>query len=181
LARPDFHDWLAKIPNIIEQWDPDVFVISLGTNDFQSLNTPDGWIRPDDTERWIAAYTERVDRALNLASGDDRKRMVIWVGPSTFDQPRARRMGQRIHQIVSERIRAFNGPAFHVDVYSQITNDRGRPQQRFTAPGTDRRFRVYGGDRIHLTRDAVRLLMSKPIIDLLNRCREDGSSPISQP
>ncbi len=104
---------------------------------------------------------------------------MIWVGPSVFNQPRARKLARIINEIVSTEIARFEGPAFHVDVYSQLTDSRGRPQPRFTVPGSSRRVATFGHDRIHLTRDAVLHLMANPVLGILRTCKEGGSVEVS--
>jgi hypothetical protein len=170
LARPDFHDWISKVPDIAKQWKPDIFVVSLGTNDFQPLRKGKRWIKLG-TREWTAEYTARVDKMIQLASGKGNKRVVVWVGPGIFDQPKARRMAMRINAIVKARIEAFNGPAFHVDLVTPLVGKGKRPAKTIRV-SSRRRVAVFGKDGIHMSREAINHLMAKPVIRLLTACKE---------
>ncbi len=169
LARPDFHDWLDRVPEIAKQWKPDVFVVSLGTNDFQRLRKGRKWIKVD-TPAWKAEYEARVDKMLKLAAGPKKKRVVVWVGPGIFDQPKARRMAQLINSIVKDRIAKFEGTAFHIDVVNALLQGKKRPRKKLKT--TRRKFvTVYGKDKIHMTREAIQHLMSNPVVRVLKDCK----------
>ena len=73
LARPDFHDWPAEVPNLMRRHRPDYVVVSLGTNDHQALKTRKGWIKTSN-ERWASSYKQRVLIMLRRLSGRDRRR-----------------------------------------------------------------------------------------------------------
>ena len=178
LARPDFHDWLGKLPDIAKQWDPDVFIVSLGTNDFQRIRKGKRWIKIG-TPAWKAEYTARVDKLLETAAGPRKKRVIIWVGPGVFNQPRARKMSLLVNTIVKERLAAFKGHAFHVDIRAQVVGKRGRPVKTLRVPGKRAKINVYEPDRIHMTRDAMYHLLAKPILRALKACKQ-GRAVASQ-
>ena len=100
LARPDFHDWPAQLPKIDKEWSPDVYIVSLGTNDYQALWHKKKWIKHQEKERWIDAYTKRVDQMLALAAGKRKQRLVVWIGPVPFNTPKGRNMSLRINRII---------------------------------------------------------------------------------
>jgi len=167
LARPDFHDWLARVPEIIKQWKPDAFIISLGTNDFQPIKTKKGWIKLNHMAAWKAEYARRVDQMLSLTGAHGRP--VVWVGPGVFDQPRARKMARIVNDIVDARIKAFKGTAFHVDIYSKLVPKGTHPLK--TIKSGKRRRAVFSKDGIHMSRAGIYETMVKPTLRLLKRCR----------
>lgn len=170
LARPDFHDWPAEVPGIVRKYHPHVFVVSLGTNDFQPLRLRSrSWIRVG-TQRWRDVYAQRVDDMLALMSGPDRKTAVVWIGPTAFPRENSLRIGPVISAILHERIDAFAGPATYIDVFAATTDDQNRPLSRTRVPGTGRTIDVRGGDNIHLTIEAVRALMARPAADWVRDC-----------
>jgi hypothetical protein len=169
LARPDFHDWPSKIPNIVRRHRPDLFVVSLGTNDFQPLRQGRGWIRFENP-RWQQTYRDRVDRMLDMMSGPERRRAVIWVGPTSFPGDNVRRYGPVITRILRERIEAFGGPAFYVDAFAATSNEQGLPRNTLTIPGRRQPLPLRGNDNIHLTMAAVRAVMVEPVVQRLTSC-----------
>ena len=169
LARPDFHDWPSKVPEVVDQWSPDAFVISLGTNDYQAIYTKKGWIKPSQKAKWDAVYAKRVDRMLSLASGKNKKRTVIWVGPTPFNTKKGRSMSVRIAKIIKSRIAAFDGPAYFVDMTQKLMKD-GRPIKTFKPAGSKKTRSVYSKDGVHLTLRAVDHLMARPVVQLLQKC-----------
>lgn len=174
LARPDFHDWPAQIPKIIRRHKPDLFVVSLGTNDYQAVRLHNrAWLRPG-TSRWKKVYASRVRKMLDLMSGPQRLRPVIWVGPTSFPGEGSRTLGPLITQILRREIQAFGGPAVLVDAYAATSDGKNRPKDTFRIPGKRGRHDMRGHDGIHLTIEAVRALMARPAYDHILRCRKGG-------
>jgi uncharacterized protein len=171
LARPDFHDWLSKIPDIAAEWKPAAFVISLGTNDYQALRFKSGkWIGHENAKKWKKIYAIRVDQMLRRASGRNRKRVVVWIGPTPFAGKRARKLSRVINDIIMSRIQAFDGPAFFVDVYGKIVAKNGEIRSTIPMGGKDRK--VYSRDRVHTTRDLIRFIQVPPVIAALKNCKD---------
>ena len=171
LARPDFHDWPAQIPAIEKEWSPDIFIISLGTNDYQALSHGKRWVKHGEKDKWIKLYTERVDRMLALAAGKDKKRMVVWVGPVPFNTPKGRNMSLRINRILKERIKAFDGNAHFVDMRSVLMS-KNRPKTTFK-DGRGKTRKTFRKDNVHLTIAAVQHLMTKRIVKTILSCRQN--------
>lgn len=167
LARPDFHDWISEVPSVNEEYDPDVYIVSLGTNDFQSLWVPDGWVKAH-TPEWEKAYGDRVEKLLEQLSGGDRKRLIVWVGPSAFNKRNARQIGPKVNRVIKERIKAFDGNAFYVDAFTTTSPKRGTYIKTVRYKGKD--VPAYGPDGIHLSAAAVHLLMARPLFKFVAPC-----------
>jgi len=170
LARPDFHDWPARMPEIVKEWSPDVFVVSLGTNDYQALFHNKKWIKHSDKERWINTYSKRVDRLLALAAGKKKQRMVVWVGPVPFNTPKGRNLSLRINRILKDRIKAFDGHAVFIDMRQKLMA-KGRPISTFRDQRGKAR-KTYRDDNVHLTIAAVKHLMTRRIVESITACRK---------
>ena len=170
LARPDFHNWISATRDIVKERNPGVFVISLGTNDFQGIKHKGKWINPSDPSKWKAEYGRRVQNLLEAASGKDRSRVVIWVTPTVFKSRKAKKIGRWIHDIIVEKTRAFDGPAFVVDAYRATTDSAGHPLSHFRLKGETKSRPIYVDDGIHLTEDAVRYLMAEPVLEVIEYC-----------
>ncbi len=170
LVRPDFFDWPSKIPGILKRHKPEVWVVSLGTNDNQPVKLRrGGWIRTDDP-RWDQVFGERVDELLELAVGPERSRAVVWVGPYAFPGEGSRVLGRRINDVLKARLEAFPGPVFYVDAYQATLDARGVPIVEFVHPGTGKRLPARGNDGIHLKAAVVKALLTDPAAALVAEC-----------
>ncbi len=170
LARPDFHDWIAEIPSINDDYDPDVYVVSIGTNDAQPLYSRRyKWVQMKDP-RWEELYADRIDRILDLMAGDDRRRRIIWIGPNAFPKANSRRIGPTIDRLLSERIAAFDGDAHYIALYDATSPSPGKYIETVTLKGSKTPKRAWTEDKIHLSRYAVRALMIDPALELLAEC-----------
>lgn len=170
LARPDYFHWPSKVPEVIREWNPDAFVVNLGTNDFQAIYVAKGkWIRPEEEDAWRAEYARRVDEILELTAGKDKSRLVVWVGPSPFPDAKAKRLSVIINDVIKARIKAFGGPVFYVDATEPLITPSGDVRREFKA--ADGKLKpVFRKDHIHTTVEAVRDLMAEPTGDILLDC-----------
>lgn len=76
LSRPDFYNWFENLPVMLEKYQPDLLIMSLGANDTQDIviNKKRYFI---DTREWAELYLERSKKFLALA--DDGKREILWI------------------------------------------------------------------------------------------------------
>lgn len=172
LARPDFHDWPKETPRLMKKHDPEVVVISLGTNDYQALWDDGRWIRQDDT-KWETKYAERVDAMLEAMSADDEDRLIIWSGPYAFNGKNAVKRAPVVNRIMKERVEAFaakGGNAVFLDAYAMTSDDDGTPLKEKVLPNGDKAEKIRTKDGIHLTADAVRQLLAQPIVAMALPC-----------
>ncbi|MGB0588270.1 MAG: hypothetical protein ACPGU1_01200 [Myxococcota bacterium] len=140
---------------------PDYVVVSLGTNDHQALKTRKGWIKTSN-ERWASSYKQRVLIMLRRLSGRDRRRAIVWLGPTNFDSNNARKLGPKINRLIREAIEEFDGPAVFVDARRATSNKNGEPGVTYRHPKKGNRP-MRTDDGIHLTTEAVRTLLAAPV------------------
>lgn len=76
LSRPDFFNWFENLPPMLETYQPDLLVISLGANDTQDI-VIDRKRYFIDTKPWEEIYLRRSKDFIALA--DDGKRRILWV------------------------------------------------------------------------------------------------------
>jgi hypothetical protein len=179
LARPDFHDWPKEAPRLMAKHKPDIVIVSLGTNDYQALHTDSGPIRQDDP-RWEQVYGERVDAMLRGLTADNKERLIIWSGPYAFEGKNAVVRAPIVNRIMRERVEAFakaGGRAIFHDAYGPTSDDKGRPLSETLLPGKGKKEKIRAKDNIHLTTDAVRLLLAKPIVELTRPCFKTAKAP----
>ncbi len=169
LARPDFHDWEAKVPSIAKRHKPDVWIVSLGTNDYQPVRLRNKrWIRMH-TPQWRQVYASRVRNMLDLMTGPNRDRAVVWVGPTSYPGEASRKLGPLISSILRHEIDRFDGPVRFVDAFRATSNEKNRPLVRVRLPN-DKVVKVRGQDGIHMTPSAVKALLAQPVVDFVRHC-----------
>lgn len=171
LARPDFHDWPATAPKMMDKHKPDIVVISLGTNDYQALYEKGNWVTQED-ERWEKLYGERVDALLEAVAGKDKQRLVIWSGPYAFEGKNAVVRAPIVNRIMRERVEAFakaGGKAIFHDAYA-ATSDNGKPLDHAELPGKKGKTEIRQKDGVHLTEPAVEHLLANPIVEWVLPC-----------
>jgi hypothetical protein len=105
LVRDDYYDWPGRIGSVIEEEEPDVVVVMIGSNDRQQLRV-DGNREEPRSEPWIAEYERRVSALADAVL--DRDLPLVWVGNLPF----------RSGSMSSDMI-AFN------DIYRRIVTDAG--------------------------------------------------------
>lgn len=76
LSRPDFFNWFDSLPPMLEAYQPDLLVISLGANDTQDI-VIDRKRYFIDTKPWEEIYLQRSKDFIALA--DNGKRRILWV------------------------------------------------------------------------------------------------------
>lgn len=150
LARPEVFNWPAHMLDAIAQDDPDVMVLTLGSNDDQVL-TGDGGVGPFGSPEWITEYRRRVGGMMDVVAGDG-SRTMIWVGaPIMRNEERSETRYGVINDIYREEAAKRPGRVSYVDVYDRYTVDGGYADyvdgvQVRTADGIH--FSRAGGDRI---------------------------------
>ncbi len=168
MARPDFHDWIKEVPTLNEEYDPDVYIVNLGTNDAQPLWDPkDKWIHAN-TPEWKQRYGERIDKILALMAGEDRHRLIVWIGPQAFPKKNSRTVGPKVNEVLRARIEAFDGHAFYVDAYTTTSPKRGQYIEYVKLGG--KKFHAYQQDGIHLSPKGVQALMINPLLEIVEPC-----------
>lgn len=169
LARSDFHDWIGKVPKIIKKHRPDIFIVSLGTNDGQHLYDKGKWIRYQDP-KWSKAYGKRVTQLLKLMGGRRGMRPILWLGPTALPHERAAKRMKRVRTIIRNRVRKFGKSARFIDGIALTTDKKGELIQRVQPPRAKRSYAARAKDNIHLTTRGVRWLLAEPLLKRLRRC-----------
>jgi hypothetical protein len=174
LARPDFHDWPAETPRLMKKHDPDIVIVSLGTNDYQPLWVDAKTAIRQDDERWEQVYGERVDALLEAAAGKKKERLVVWSGPYAFEGKNANVRAPIVNRIMRERVEAFikaGGKAIFHDAYAATSKD-GKPLKtaKLSTKKAAKAEDIRQDDGIHLTAEAVKVLLAEPLVELVMPC-----------
>jgi hypothetical protein len=176
LARPDFFDWPAEIPKIVESFDPDVFIVSLGTNDGQAVRLKDrSWVRSSE-ERWSEIYRERVRKML-VGMNAGRARKVIWIGPNALRRRKSGSRRARINAMMRDEIEKFEGDAHFIDLYHLATDDHGRVKRFVKRQSDGRHFLARAKDGVHLSLPGLRYILAERVYGYLKDCFSPGPEP----
>ena len=78
LARMDAFDWFAKVDSLMKEHRPATVVVTLGTNDKQTLKDTTGRVIVFGTPEWETEYASRIGRIMDeiIKGGASR---VIWL------------------------------------------------------------------------------------------------------
>lgn len=124
LARPEVFNWPAHLSDVIAQDNPDVVVITLGSNDDQTL-TGDGGVGPFGSQEWIDEYRRRVGGMMDAVTGDGKRKM-IWIGaPMIRNEERSETRYRIINDIYREEAAKRPGRVDYVDIYDRFRDANG--------------------------------------------------------
>ena len=112
LTRPEKFDWPKEARKLAETFKPEVFVVSLGINDRQSVvdRTESGARRVtlEDSPEYPQRYRERVTLMLKGATATNAS--VLWVGLSAMRETATNVDAQRKNKLFAEAIAEFDVP-----------------------------------------------------------------------
>lgn len=155
LARPDFFDWHAEVPRLVERGAHDAAIVMFGGNDVQGLRMPDGsWIRWQEPG-WSKEYAARVVRLFELLAADGQP--VFWIGMPVVGPDKMRARVEHINRIYRAEMAIRKNGAF-VETWGVLSDASGGYAHRLVVEtlrddGTRarRRVQVRGEDGVHLT------------------------------
>jgi len=169
LSRPDFYDWPAEIPKVVKRFNPDVFVVSMGTNDNQAVRLSDrSWVRPNQPE-WEEVYRSRI-RTMLRGMNEGRSRRIIWIGPNSVHGRKKGSRRYRINEMMRDEVAKFDGDAHYIDLYRLITHDSGRVRRLIQRKSDGRYFKARAKDGVHLSLPALRFFLAEKVYEVLEPC-----------
>jgi hypothetical protein len=150
LARPEVFNWPDHLKAETAS-DPDVVILTLGSNDDQALtNAPGGGtVSQGDAEAWVAEYRRRVGGLMDQIVGEGRTLVLVGI-PIVRDSGRAAEYNT-INTIFKEEAAKRDDRVLFVDTYPLFTDaDDNYADYLPNDAGDLVRYRE--GDGIHLTR-----------------------------
>lgn len=124
LARPEVFNWPAHMLDVVAQDDPDALVLTLGSNDDQTL-TGEGGVGPFGSPEWIAEYRRRVGGMMDVVTADGRRRL-FWIGaPIMRNEERSETRYRIIDDIYREEAAKRPGRVYYIDIYDRFTENGG--------------------------------------------------------
>ena len=124
LARPEVFNWPAHMQDVIAQDQPDAVVVTLGSNDDQTL-TGEGGVGPFGSADWIAEYRRRVGGMMDVITGTGG-RVLFWMGaPIMRNEERSETRYRIIDDIYREEAAKRPGRVYYIDIYDRFTENGG--------------------------------------------------------
>ena len=124
LARPEAFNWPSYLGQVMLKFDPDIMVLTLGSNDDQTL-TGAGGGETLGTPGWQAEYRRRVGGLMDEVTGSG-KVTLFWIGiPQMRNVPRYETRYKMINQIVREEAEKRAGKVIYVDTAALLAGPDG--------------------------------------------------------
>ena len=124
LARPEVFNWPQHVLDVIASDDPDAVVITLGSNDDQTL-TGEGGVGPFGSPEWIAEYRRRVGGMMDVVTADGTRKM-FWIGaPMMRNEERSETRYRIINDIYKEEAAKRPGRVYYIDIYDRFRDANG--------------------------------------------------------
>ncbi|MGI8797088.1 MAG: DUF459 domain-containing protein [Acidimicrobiia bacterium] len=150
LSRPEILNWPEHLKDETKRLDPDIVILTLGSNDDQPLtNAPGGETIGQDNPDWVPEYRRRIGGLMDQVTSGGRT--LILVGIPIVRDPGRSGEYQVINTIYKEEAQKRRGRVLFVDTYPLFLTPEGAYSDYLpNAAGELVRYRE--GDGIHLTR-----------------------------
>ncbi len=168
MARPDFFDWIAEAPRLVDGYQPDVVIMLLGGNDAQ-------WLAPYDPEGrrlawsregvWRAEYQRRVRELATTLIGDGPRQLLL-LGPTNRRPKRLRERMSRVRAAQSAAVEGLPGATW-IDTFDASSGANGRWLFR-AYDERGRLVRLRRRDGIHFTPEGGEVVASRLVPALLD-------------
>jgi hypothetical protein len=147
LASNDIRDWQTRAVQQMAQYNPEVVVFEVGTNDASIVNDTKN---ADGTPAWQPVYRVKVARMMNTFVGDPKHpRTVFWVGAPTMSLGWRDKGVQALNEVMKEEAQKRAPNVIYVDAYSLFSLNGQYSSSIRTLGGNIETVRI--GDGVHLT------------------------------
>jgi hypothetical protein len=125
LARPEVLNWPLQLQQQSADFDPDVVVLTLGSNDDQALtNAPGGaTISQSDAQAWVDEYRRRAGGMMDQVIAEGRTLVLVGI-PIVRDGGRSDEYNT-INTIFREEAAKRDGQVLFVDTWEMFQDDNG--------------------------------------------------------
>jgi len=146
LVRDDYYDWLEQAPGIVEEVQPAIIVVQIGSNDRQQMLV-NGEREAVRSVNWLAEYERRTEQLIRILRGGNTP--LLWIGLPAFNS-----------SVMTTDMVAFNGVyrklveksgGEFIDIWDGFVDEEGK----FIFTGSDvngQQVRLRGSDGINLTK-----------------------------
>lgn len=152
LARPDFFNWPAEFLDVTAEDDPELVVLFLGGNDWQTMENPEGILLRRGSDAWRSEWAWRMQITFDALTAPHRH--IVWVGlPPARDEP----FDTGYPQIngISWLVTLTRSDVTMVDIWDLFGGD-GPYQESVSPPTGGDPVRVRQEDGIHVNRRGAR-------------------------
>ncbi len=189
LSRPDFYNWFENLPKMLEQYQPDLLIVSLGANDTQDI-VIDKKRYFIDTKEWAELYLERSKKFLALA--DNGKREILWVSlPVMGKEPYFTRtklisklQAEAVNEAAKEADKEATGDAAKARFINieHLLTENGKYTTFYTGKN-NQSIRLRSKDLIHVSNEGGEILTDYvlPFVDKKLAALYVGDVPICYP
>ena len=120
LARPAYFNWPVQLHSVSADIDPELFVLTLGSNDWQDMRTPDGDVLRRGRDEWAAEWGRRLGVMFDLLEAPHRH--IVWVGlpPTRGDDFRE---GYAVMNEISAQVAAERDFVTMIDIWEMFGGD----------------------------------------------------------
>lgn len=145
LVRDDYYNWIEQAPGIIEEVQPSIIVVQIGSNDRQQL-VVNGERESVRSVNWLAEYERRTRKLIELLRA--RKTPLLWVGLPAFKSSNMTTDIVALNGIYRKLVEMAGGE--FIDIWDGFVDEEGK----FIFTGSDingRQVRLRGSDGINIT------------------------------
>jgi hypothetical protein len=123
LARPEGFNWPSYLGQVLLKFDPDIMVLTIGSNDDQTLTGAGGGEKLG-TPEWQDEYRRRVGGLMDEVTKG--KVTLFWIGiPQMRNVPRYETRYKMINQIVREEAEKRAGKVYYLDTAALLAGPDG--------------------------------------------------------
>ncbi len=175
LVRDDYYNWPEQAQSIVEEVQPSIIVVQLGSNDRQQM-VVNGEREPVRSVKWIAEYERRTQLLIDALKG--RNTPILWIGLPAFQSPSMTTDMVALNSVYRAQIEKAGGE--FIDIWDGFVDAEGK----FIFTGSDingQQVRLRGSDGINVTkagRRKIAFYAEKSIRRLLGDAAAEGVSAI---
>ena len=151
LARPSYFNWPVHVYFVAVGADPEIMIMTLGSNDWQNMTTENGDLLTRGSDEWRAEWARRLGVTMDVLRA--RHRRFIWVGLPPARSSKTHTGFTTMNELAAEVVAERSDFASMVDVWDLFGGDE--PYRDSLPPPDDpegRPVRVRQADGIHLNR-----------------------------
>ena len=177
LVRDDYYNWNRNLPGILDEFQPSIVIVMIGSNDRQEIRQNRKRI-PVRSEQWVTEYTDRVDTMARAIRA--RNIPLIWVGAPSYKSSSMSADILAFNSIYRSVVEEVNGE--YVDIWDGFVDADGK----FVYTGSDiigQQVRLRTSDGIRMTKAGKRKLafyVEKSIRRLLGDDANEGIAKLTE-
>lgn len=175
LVRDDYYNWPEQARSIVEEVQPSIIVVQIGSNDRQQLLV-NGEREPVRSTNWLAEYERRTQLLIDELRV--RNTPLLWIGLPAFKSPSMTTDMVAFNGVFRLQIEKAGGE--FIDIWDGFVDEEGK----FIFTGSDingQQVRLRGSDGINMTKAGRRKLAfyaEKSIRRLLGDDAAEGVSAL---